>query len=163
MKNVLLEYVEKAFQSDRIKGKLNEYKYRYVNKLIKDRPVHFLNYGFAPTAGQECVLEQQDEDNRLCIQLYHRVAAAADLGGMDVLEMSCGRGGGAAYIRKYLKPRHVLGADLTDSAVMFCHQQHAGGELVGLCRRRHLEQRHAGDHGRRLLEQLRLGQRRRHR
>ena len=37
--------------------------------------------------------------------LYHHVATSVDLAGKDVLEVSCGRGGGASYTDGYLPVR----------------------------------------------------------
>ncbi len=47
-----------------------------------------MNYGWASLdpSDQALSLLPEDERNRYCIQLYHRVAGAIDLSGMDVLE-----------------------------------------------------------------------------
>ena len=51
----------------------------------------FMNYGHVPPTGEPTLaLNPQDEADRLCIQLYHRVASAAPLADKDVLEV--GRG-----------------------------------------------------------------------
>jgi ubiquinone/menaquinone biosynthesis C-methylase UbiE len=87
----------------------------------------FINYGWAsldPEA-QSLPLCPEDEPNRYCIQLYHRVASAVDLSGLDVLEVGCGRGGGAAYVKRYLQPRSLTGLDLTSESIKFCRRQHA--------------------------------------
>src|SRR5262245_53874293 len=85
----------------------------------------FMNYGFAEAAESETLpLDPADEPERYCIQLYHRVAGAIDLAGKDVLEVSCGRGGGASYIRRYLGPRHVTAVDLSPSVIAFCRRVH---------------------------------------
>ena len=63
-----------------------------------------MNYGWAsldPTASA-LTLRPEDEPNRYCIQLYHRVASVVDLCGSDVLEVGCGRGRGASYVMRYL-------------------------------------------------------------
>ncbi len=71
----------------------------------------FLNYGYAFTEadGHPLTLDTRDEMNRYPIQIYHHVTAKVDLNGCDVLEVASGRGGGAAYIMKYLKPRSLVG------------------------------------------------------
>jgi SAM-dependent methyltransferase len=86
----------------------------------------FMNYGFAADAadGEPLPLDPSDEPERYCIQLYHRVAGAIDLAGKDVLEVSCGRGGGASYMRRYLGPRHVTAVDLSPSVIAFCRWVH---------------------------------------
>ena len=48
----------------------------------------FMNYGHVPPAGgPTLVLNPEDAADRLCIQLYHRVAAASPLAGKEVLEV----------------------------------------------------------------------------
>ena len=98
--------------------------YRYVGRTLQDSPIWFMNYGFAPPIRPEIQLTLDDEPNRTSIQLYHRVAGAVPLGGRDVLEVSCGRGGGARFVAQYLGPRRLVGLDLTESAVAFCARHH---------------------------------------
>lgn len=86
-----------------------------------------MNYGYAPVADQiadqtkKIDLEEADEDNRFFIQLYDQVASAVDLRDLEVLEVGSGRGGGADYINRYLKPGKMVGLDLSESAVLFCN------------------------------------------
>jgi ubiquinone/menaquinone biosynthesis C-methylase UbiE len=40
------------------------------------------------------------------------------------LEIGCGRGGGASYIARYLKPRSMVGIDIAEKAIAFCNQRH---------------------------------------
>ena len=85
----------------------------------------FMNYGFVPSDGPPLRLDPGDEPDRLCIQLYERVAATANLAGADVLEVGSGRGGGASYLARYQRPRHYTGADYSPQAVTFCQRRHA--------------------------------------
>ncbi|MHC5034942.1 MAG: class I SAM-dependent methyltransferase [Planctomycetota bacterium] len=86
----------------------------------------FMNYGYARPEGDAAVLrlEPRDEPERYCIQLYDHVAGGADLSGMDVLEVSSGRGGGASYICRYLAPKSMTGVDISAAAVAFCSRVH---------------------------------------
>lgn len=87
----------------------------------------FMNYGFVPPAGDTALpLESTEEPDRLCIQLYHRVASAADLAGKDVLEVGSGRGGGASFVARYHRPARITGADFSRQAVALCQKRHAG-------------------------------------
>ena len=74
-----------------------------------------MNYGYrAPdaAAGQPRLeLEPADEDNRSCIQLYDLVARGAPVAGRDLLEVGCGRGGGADYVARKLDPRRVVAVE----------------------------------------------------
>jgi ubiquinone/menaquinone biosynthesis C-methylase UbiE len=86
----------------------------------------FMNYGFVAPDGAAPALDPADEPDRLCIQLYHRVASAADLVGKDVLEVGSGRGGGASFVARHHRPAKVTGADFSPQAVALCRRRHAG-------------------------------------
>jgi len=96
--------------------------YQHMTRLDKNADMVFMNYGFAGTEAQDpdITLHPDDESNRYCIQLYHHVAGAVDLSGLDVLEVGCGRGGGASYVARYLKPGSMTGVDIAPGAVEFC-------------------------------------------
>src|SRR3546814_15593193 len=70
-----------------------------------------------------------DEPDRYSIQLYHQTAAALDWTGLDGLAVGCGRGGGASYVARYLKPRSLVGLDIADRAIEFCPRRHAAPGL----------------------------------
>src|SRR5262245_50784956 len=86
------------------------------------RDWRFMNYGFSPSNGDRTALSlrPEDEPNRSSIQLYHQVASAVPLEGLDLLEVGCGRGGGASYVKRYLGPRQLTGVDFSAKAVRFC-------------------------------------------
>jgi SAM-dependent methyltransferase len=87
----------------------------------------FMNYGFVPPAGEAALpLEATDEADRLCIQLYHRVASATDLLGCEVVEVGSGRGGGASFLARYHRPTRVTGIDYSATAVALCERRHVG-------------------------------------
>ena len=69
-------------------------------------------------------LEAADEPDRGCIQLYHATASQVDLTGKKVLEVGCGHGGGASYIKRYLGPASYTGLDLNPSGIAFCKKRH---------------------------------------
>jgi ubiquinone/menaquinone biosynthesis C-methylase UbiE len=96
--------------------------YEQISLLDRDADMIFMNYGFATTPGID--LLPDDESNRYCIQLYHRVGGAVELAGKDVLEVGCGRGGGASYLAKYLHPCSLVGVDLAANAIRFCQKHY---------------------------------------
>jgi len=80
-----------------------------------------MNYGYVESPATPAIpLQEADEPDRLCIQLYDRIARPADLRGCDVLEVGSGRGGGSSYVMRYLGPASVVGADFSAEAVSFC-------------------------------------------
>jgi ubiquinone/menaquinone biosynthesis C-methylase UbiE len=86
-----------------------------------------MNYGYAPLDdhSETVTLNEADEPNRYAIQLYYHVTGAVDLTNLDVLEIGSGRGGGASYVARYLKPKALTGLDFSDRAIQFCKRAHA--------------------------------------
>jgi SAM-dependent methyltransferase len=101
--------------------------YEHISTLDRDANMIFMNYGWADVNVDAALLPLQPEDeaNRYCIQLYHRVAGAIALDGLDVLEVGSGRGGGACYVKRYLAPERLTGVDLTANAIAFCWEHYA--------------------------------------
>jgi ubiquinone/menaquinone biosynthesis C-methylase UbiE len=75
-------------------------------------------------------LAPEEEKNRACIQLYHHVAAQASLRGKNILEVSCGHGGGAAYLTRAFQPQRYTALDLNPVGIRFCKQRHQVAGLV---------------------------------
>lgn len=91
-----------------------------------------MNYGYRAPAGEAAPalrLDAADEENRSFIQLYDAVARGAPLAGRDVLEIGCGRGGGAAYLARALDPRRVVAVDLAPRAIDLCRRRFAHPRL----------------------------------
>jgi ubiquinone/menaquinone biosynthesis C-methylase UbiE len=88
--------------------------------------IAFINYGFADLKPdtKQLELSSDQEKERYCIQLYHHVASAVSLSGLDVLEIGCGRGGGSAYIARRLHPKTMTGVDFSKSNIAFCQMNH---------------------------------------
>ena len=98
--------------------------YPFLTRRLQGEGVFFLNYAFEEEPPMGIALPPADEPNRACVQLYHHVASQADLRGKDVLEVSCGHGGGAAYLSRTFKPHRYMGLDLNPAAIRFCRQHH---------------------------------------
>jgi ubiquinone/menaquinone biosynthesis C-methylase UbiE len=99
--------------------------YALVSKLDRNAEVTLMNYGYAHADGARIWLEPEHEAERYALQLYHHVATGVPLEGKDVLEVGCGRGGGAAYISRCLKPRQMVGVDRTASSIDFARRHFA--------------------------------------
>ena len=89
----------------------------------------FINWAYEEDPPMALPLAASDEPNRFYIQLYHRTATQADLRGKQVLEVSCGHGGGASYLVRILRPASYTGLDLNPAGVDFCRKRH---KLPGL-------------------------------
>jgi len=98
--------------------------YQYLSNRIGSDPVTFLNYGFWPPEGETLALQPEDESNRPAIQLYHHVASGADLADKNILEVSCGHGGGASFIKRYHKPKTYTAVDQNPKAIDYNRKTH---------------------------------------
>jgi SAM-dependent methyltransferase len=93
-----------------------------------------MNYGFAPLQPVPALrLAASDESDRLCIQLYQHALGAVVVRDKDVLEVGSGRGGGASYVGRYLRPLSVTGLDLSQEAVDLCNRHRKAPGLAFLC------------------------------
>ncbi|MCC6152844.1 MAG: class I SAM-dependent methyltransferase [Candidatus Hydrogenedentes bacterium] len=100
-------------------------QYHYINRIdAEDKQVRLMNYGWIdPQTRQPLMsLDPDEEPDRSAIQLYHRVVTAVDVRDKEVLEVGSGRGGGAAYIAKYLDPRRVHGVDYCAASAVFANK-----------------------------------------
>jgi SAM-dependent methyltransferase len=100
--------------------------YQYLAGTYGIEEWTFMNFGYAPNGNpkEKVYLEERDAANRYGIFLYRHVVSDIDLRDLDVLEIGCGRGGGAEYIKRNLKPRTMVGVDFSEDAVAFCNQKH---------------------------------------
>jgi ubiquinone/menaquinone biosynthesis C-methylase UbiE len=106
--------------------------YRYLTHIDRNHEMTFMNYGYAETGPDVTlpVLDREDESNRYCIQLYQHLTEGVDLKGRDVLEIACGRGGGASFIARYLKPASLTGIDIAARAIEFCNRHYGTAGLT---------------------------------
>lgn len=109
--------------------------YELLAKRVPAPRWAFMNYGYAPTAGDigAPAWTPTDEPDRLCIQLYLHAIDGTDLTGRDVLEVGSGRGGGASYISRRLQPRSMTGLDFSSEAVDLCNRHRRVPGLVFVC------------------------------
>ena len=98
--------------------------YQYLSGRIGSDPVTFLNYGYWPPEGETLELEPEDQANRPAIQLYHHVASGWDLAGKNVLEVSCGHGGGASFVKRYHQPKTYTAVDQNPKAIDYNRKTH---------------------------------------
>ncbi len=100
--------------------------YETVAKKFKVADWQFMNYGYEPHSYELPLrLHTEDEVNRYSIQLYHYLASIPEISGKEILEVGSGRGGGANYISKYLKPAKITGLDIAHNAVKLANEKHS--------------------------------------
>jgi ubiquinone/menaquinone biosynthesis C-methylase UbiE len=71
----------------------------------------FMNYGYAPLSAE---LSGSGEPEKYCLQLYRQLIGDTELRGKRVVEVSCGRGGGAAHVASSYQPASYLGIDISE-------------------------------------------------
>ena len=102
-----------------------KYGYPLMTRVMgRSTDVLFLGPGYAEDPPAALALEPADEPNRYPIQFYHSLAVDADLTDKDVLEVSCGHGGGASYLVRTFKPASYTGLDLNPAGISFCRTRH---------------------------------------
>ena len=127
---LLARFVELISRTARGKRLLWRAWYQFLAVRYGDPGWTFMNYGYrAPDGGTELPapprLEPADEADRSFIQLYDVVARGAPVAGRELLEVGCGRGGGAAYVARALGPRRMVAVDLSPRAVALCRRRFA--------------------------------------
>jgi ubiquinone/menaquinone biosynthesis C-methylase UbiE len=101
--------------------------YEMLVVVDRDKAITFMNYGYSDLNGATgaVALADQEQGNRYCIQLYRHLASPIDPRGKDVVEVGSGRGGGAAHISRELRPKSMIGIDISKKAVDFCNNHYS--------------------------------------
>jgi ubiquinone/menaquinone biosynthesis C-methylase UbiE len=87
-----------------------------------------LNYGF--TSDEEASAIPADHPELYCLKLYEHTVRRSKLAGAEVLEVSCGRGGGASYLYATHRPARYVGVDLSEENVRIASNRQSGPEFV---------------------------------
>lgn len=103
-----------AFKTWAVKG-----LYNTVVSKTADAPMEFMNYGYALLDGEPPLgnISGDDEYYRYLIQLYLHTLGGVDLQGKQLLEVGSGRGGGASWVSRNLKPARLTGVDLNEKQI----------------------------------------------
>lgn len=109
--------------SGRMRSALWRWWYNSLARRDQDGALLFMNYGYADPALQVS-LEAADEPYRYPIQLYEQTVAGIALAGKTVVEVGCGRGGGASYLARTHQPTRMVGVDLSQEAIAWCRSFH---------------------------------------
>ena len=111
------------FAPARVQNRMWKWWYQKLAKANDQSEFQFMNYGFEDGKGPK--LENEDEPNRMFIQLYSMNIRGVDLEGREVLEVGSGRGGGASWIAKTHSPVRLVGVDFSAEAVSHCKRWYA--------------------------------------
>jgi ubiquinone/menaquinone biosynthesis C-methylase UbiE len=106
---------------------------RWYNLLASNVPnnkITFMNHGYVDLEEDiKPLLSGYEQEETYNAQLYHHVANAIPLSGLDVLEVGCGRGGGSSYITRCLHPKTMTGVDFSERNIKFCQKNHVIPQL----------------------------------
>jgi SAM-dependent methyltransferase len=116
--------IDRLFTVGQIRRTIWRLWYPFLTGRLRGEEVLFLNYAYEEDPPMGIPLAPEDEPNRAYIQLYHHVATQVALTGKKVLEVSCGHGGGAAYLTRALHPAEYAALDLNSSGIRFCRRRH---------------------------------------
>ena len=97
-----------------------------IRKVDANGATTFLNYGYAGAPGEfdQLTLSGESEYHRYAIQLYCHTTRNHSFPGTHVLEVGCGRGGGAAFLAQTFKPLSYIGLDINSGTTAFCNTRH---------------------------------------
>lgn len=91
----------------------------YDTTAIAADTFSFMNYGYASSGAAV------PEAEGYCLHLYRHLLHGADLAGKRVLEVSCGRGGGAASIATDFLPLDLVGLDFSEQNLRLARRRFA--------------------------------------
>lgn len=123
MRKIVTYYLSASMRMKRILWRI---LHRNIIKRYEGSDLVFLNYGYEylDSNKEPLQLNEIDEKERYCLQLYHTTVADVDLKNKNILEVGCGRGGGASYITRYLKPKSYIGLDMSKEVIKFNNKYH---------------------------------------
>lgn len=91
-----------------------------------------MNCGFRSTAPLPALPAETNGEHH-GYELYAHLVAGSPLAGHDVLELGCGRGGGAGYLQRFHHPRRVVALDYAASTVRWCRRHFAASGIEFVC------------------------------
>ncbi len=100
--------------------------YNLMSRFWRDEDWRFMNYGYMSQDDRPFHLAERDEPDRAFIGLYQQAIDGLDLSGKRVLEVGCGRGGGASYLARYCDPAEVIAVDYSPATLKIAKQLNAG-------------------------------------
>jgi len=122
----MIRFIIRAFKGFAWFKRLNaKVTYELLAKRIPAEDWQFMNYGYVPNDNEAPVsLPDDPKIQKYPMQMYHYLAAKADIRGKHVLEVGSGRGGGARYVAGSFQPATYTGMDIAQSAVDLASRIH---------------------------------------
>ena len=96
-------------------------EYDLLSAVDKRAEFTFLNYGYAALDDPPLPV---DTESPYQARMYQHLASSVDWAGKTVLEVGCGRGGGAHYLAQTFHPAVYTALDLSPRAIAFCRRRY---------------------------------------
>ena len=109
-------------------GSLDQATYNYVNKMFKDLNIKFMNHGYAPS--YEFIKDPLFKNQA---SLYLNALDGIHTLGKTLLDVGCGRGGGAQTYLAYLDLKDVQACDINEKNIEYCNNSNDMGIKYSLC------------------------------
>lgn len=87
-----------------------------------------LNYGFR--SDTEPTVVPADDPESCCLRLYEHTVRGVPMRGADVLEVSCGRGGGASFLLRTFQPASYTGIDFSEENIRIAEARADGPRFM---------------------------------
>lgn len=101
----------------------------YYDKAAAKVPAFtVLNYGYSSEPENSVI--PRDVPEFYCLRLYEHTVRDVPLAGTHVLEVSCGRGGGASFLYRAFGPARYVGVDLSEENIRMARAREDGPEFV---------------------------------
>ncbi|HMB73286.1 MAG TPA: class I SAM-dependent methyltransferase [Gammaproteobacteria bacterium] len=101
----------------------------YYDRAAADVPAFtVLNYGYADIATDSRVPPEHPE--KFCLALYEHTVRDTPLAGARVLEVSCGRGGGASFLMQAFDIGEFVGVDLSPENIRIARERNDGPQFM---------------------------------
>lgn len=91
--------------------------FEHVNEIFGDSKIDFMNHGYSPSLD---IIDNKDILFKNQISLYLQMFDNIETSKKRILEVGCGRGGGASAILKYLKPLSIDACDINQKNIDYC-------------------------------------------
>lgn len=123
----MIRLIIKAFKRFAWFKRLNaKITYELLAKRVPAEDWQFMNYGYVPNENEPPIsLPDDPKIQKYPMQMYHYLAAKAEIKGKTVLEVGSGRGGGARYVAGSFQPASYTGMDIAQSAVDLANKMNA--------------------------------------
>ena len=87
-----------------------------------------LNYGYTDAAGSTHIPD--DNPEKYCLALYEHTVRDTPMAGQRVLEVSCGRGGGASFLMRAFNVAEYVGVDLSNENIRIAAERNDGPRFM---------------------------------